>query len=85
MSKYFLCPHFNVNDHIFAFVFQIGKESKNASQAGKQLEVMWASLRYEAVHAWQHQGNYYSLNGCQMSNYYDDDGGIYGHIGLSTI
>ena len=31
--------------------------SKDASEAGKQLEVMWPDLRYEEVHARKHQGN----------------------------
>ena len=38
--------------------FQNLKKSKDASQAGKQLEVMWPDLRYEEVHARKHQGNY---------------------------
>ena len=38
-------------------VFQNLKKPKDASEAGKQLEVMWPHLRYEEVHARKHQGN----------------------------
>ena len=37
--------------------FQNIKESKDASEARKQLEVMWAYIRHEEVHARKHQGN----------------------------
>ena len=38
--------------------FQTPVKVQDASKARKQLEIMWTSLRHEALHARQHQGKY---------------------------
>ena len=42
--------------------FQTPVTVQDASKARKQLEIMWTSLRHEALHARQHQGNRHDDN-----------------------